>query len=88
MYKRQSPNHVSIPASRPQRVRGQLDDGEDGFDVPANLLESRALKLEDLKVTPEHKIMSFNAQSINNKFQSIRDIVHKCDPIALCIQET
>ena len=56
--------------------------------MPANLLESRALQLDDLKVTPEHKLLSFNAQSINNKFQSIRDLVHKCDPIALCIQET
>ena len=32
--------------------------------------------------------MSLNAQSINNKFQKIRDATHKIAPVALCIQET
>ena len=33
-------------------------------------------------------IMSLNARSINNKFQTIRDILHDLDPSVLCIQET
>ena len=43
--------------------------------------------ISDLKKSPEHKILSLNAQSINNKFQKLRDMVQSCNPTVLCIQE-
>ena len=37
--------------------------------------------------TNQLSIMSVNVQSMNNKFQEIRDIVHSISPTVLCLQE-
>ena len=58
------------------------------MDTPINLIPSRQILISDLKKSQEHKILSLNAQSMNNKFQKIRDMVQLCNPTALYIQET
>ena len=50
--------------------------------------ESRYIELQQFQASNKLSIMSLNAQSINNKFQKIRDATHKIAPVALCIQET
>ena len=55
---------------------------------PINLVESNYITLAEIGKTAEIKLLSFNAQSINNKFQQIRDTVHECMATVMCIQET
>ena len=63
------------------------EDMEEG-QVPTGMRESRTLDLETVAKNDKFKIASFNARSINNKFQNIRDMTHKTSPVVLCIQET
>ena len=41
----------------------------------------------DIRKTNNVTIMSANVQSMNNKFQEIRDITHEVSPTLLCLQE-
>ena len=61
---------------------------EEEEQLPINLKESRYIELEAFMATENNKILSFNAQSMNNKFQKIRDATQKIKPICLAIQET
>ena len=49
---------------------------------------SMSITLDEYQITNKFTVMSLNARSINNKFQNIRDAVHRVDPAVLCIQET
>ena len=64
-----------------------LDKEEEG-EVITNLRESRSIQLQQYQASNKLSIMSLNAQSINDKFQQIRDATHKISPVVLCIQET
>ena len=46
------------------------------------------LTVEQIKVSKSTRVLSFNAQSMNNKFQKIRDITQTLKPMVLAIQET
>ena len=57
-------------------------------ETPINLRESRLLTVDEIKSTNAIRILSFNAQSMNNKFQKIRDVTQAIKPTVLAIQET
>ena len=50
------------------------DKEEEEEDRPVNFRESRLLTVDQVKVSKSTRILSFIAQSMNNKFQKIRDI--------------
>ena len=50
------------------------DKEKEEEDRPVNFRESRLLTVDQVKVSKSTRILSFNAQSMNNKFQKIRDI--------------
>ena len=62
-------------------------EDEDEGEAPINLRESRALTIDEIKDSKATRILAFNAQSMNNKFQKIRDITQKVKPTVLAIQE-
>ena len=63
-------------------------EDEDEGEAPINLRESRAFTIDEIKDSKATRILAFNAQSMNNKFQKIRDITQKVKPTVLAIQET
>ena len=64
-------------------------DEEENWELPKwTKAESKGSTLYDFQGGGKFSIMSLNARSVNNKFQKIRDAVHKIDPSVLCIQET
>ena len=68
-----------------------LDDdgaGRLGEDAPINLVQSRYIAMNDVRNLTNFGLLFLNAQSMNNKFQKIRDLTHKCSPAILCLQET
>ena len=64
------------------------DKEEEEEDRPVNFRESRLLTVDQIKLSKSTKILSFNAQSMNNKFQKIRDITQTVKPTVLALQET
>lgn len=46
------------------------------------------LSITQFKPETSFSIMSLNARSVNNKFQDIREVVHKLRLAVLCTQET
>ena len=65
-----------------------MDVDEEKGAGPINLKESRQLIVEDVKQTNNFRVLAFNAQSMNNKFQKIRDVTQAIKPSVLAIQET
>ena len=65
-----------------------MDVDEEKGAGPINLKESRQLIVEDVKQTSNFNVLAFNAQSINKKFQKIRDVTQAIKPSVLAIQET
>lgn len=57
-------------------------------DKQENLNGRTNITLDEYTTTNKFTIMSLNARSFNNKFQTIRDALHKIDPAVLCMQET
>ena len=64
------------------------DKEEEEEDRPVNFRESGLLTVDQVKVSKSTRVLSFNAQSMNNKFQKIRDITQTIKPTVLAIQET
>ena len=65
-----------------------MDVDEEKGTGPINLKESRQLTVEEVKQTNNFSVLAFNAQSMNNKFQKIRDVTQAIKPSVLAIQET
>ena len=57
-------------------------------DKQENLNGRTNITLDEYTTTNKFTIMSLNARSFNNKYQTIRDALHKIDPAVLCMQET
>ena len=53
-----------------------------------NAIITDYLLINDVRKTENLTILSANVQSMNNKFQEIRDITHRLSPSILCLQET
>ena len=51
-------------------------------------IESKYKLLKDVRKSENFTVLSANVQSMNNKFQEIRDITHSVSPSVLCLQET
>ena len=66
----------------------ERNDDEENGTTPINLRLSKYLAVDEIKSSDNIRILSFNAQSMNNKFQKIRDITQHIKPIAVAIQET
>ena len=64
-----------------------IEEEEEG-EAPINLRESRSMTIDEIKDSKATLMLDFNAQSMNNKFQKIRDIMQKVNPTVLAIQET
>ena len=64
------------------------DKEEEEEERPVNFRESRLLTVDQIKVSKSTRVLSFNAQSMNNKFQKIRDITQTIKPTVLALQET
>ena len=64
-------------------------EDDENWELPTwTKTESRGSTIYDFQGGGKFSITSLNARSVNNKFQKIRDAVHKIDPSILCIQET
>ena len=64
------------------------DKEEEEEERPVNFRGSKLLTVDQIKLSKSTRILSFNAQSMNNKFQKIRDITQTLKPTVLAIQET
>ena len=64
------------------------DKEEEEEELPINFRESRLITADQVKESKSTRILSFNAQSMNNKFQKIRDITQTIKPTILALQET
>ena len=64
------------------------DKEEEEEERSVNFRESRLLTVDQIKLSKSTRILSFNAQSMNNKFQKIRDITQTVKPTVLALQET
>ena len=53
-----------------------------------NFSNSMYITPSDIVKDNKISIMSINVQSMNSKFQYLRDIVHQVEPTFLCLQET
>ena len=51
-------------------------------------IESKYKLLKDVRKSENFTVLFANVQSMNNKFQEIRDITHSVSPSVLCLQET
>ena len=61
----------------------ERNDDEENGTTPINLRLSKYLAVNEIKSSDNIRILSFNAQSINNKFQKMRDITQHIEPIAM-----
>ena len=67
-------------------VHSQIDEAE--LARPSNLIDSTVIPLSRVKTGNKITILSFNARSINNKFDKIRYLVNTVDPTFFLVQET
>ena len=66
----------------------ERDDEEEEEEFPINFRESSLFTMDQIKGSNSTRILSFNAQSMNNKFQKIRDACQVIKPTVLALQET
>ena len=64
------------------------DEDNEVRDTDLIFHDSKYVTPSDVKRNNDFTIMSVNVQSMNNKFQQIRDVTHEIDPSILCLQET
>lgn len=67
----------------------ELDELERSrLEQPINLVESEYILECNMTAAENFSVLSINAQSINNKFQRLRDITHQSCASILAVQET
>ena len=65
-----------------------MDGDMEEEEVPINFRESSLYTIDQIKGSSSTRILAFNAQSMNNKFQKIRDTCQAIKPTVLALQET
>jgi hypothetical protein len=61
---------------------------EDIEEGPINLKESEYILEDNIQSNSHISILSLNVQSMNNKFDKLRNIADKIKPSLFCMQET
>jgi hypothetical protein len=63
-----------------------IDKDEEG-DYSPNVPTSRILTPSEARQPLAESVLSINIQSLNNKMDRLRDLVHTIDPMVVCVQE-